>query len=117
MTPIAQIAGDLQIYGNTKINSSSFSIVPDNNLAYRGSYYSHVNDEFYLQSVMYSGSDYKSISRNSSNSNPNGYDVEKENRGNNDTLIEDLRLSLKIRKGFQAFHLTDYLPQLLLTPS
>jgi hypothetical protein len=91
--PIAQIVGDLQIHGNTKINSSSFSIVPDNNKAYGGSYNSYMNDEFHVQGVMYSISDYKSIGRNSSNSSPKSYDFEKENRGNNDTLIEDLRLS------------------------
>jgi hypothetical protein len=92
--PIAQIVGDLQTHGNTKINSSSFSIVPDNNNAYGGSYDSYMNDEFYVQGVTYSILDYKSISRNSSsNSSPKSYDFEKENRGNNDILIEDLRLS------------------------
>jgi hypothetical protein len=92
--PITQIVGDLQIHGNTKINSSSFSIVPDNKNAYRGSYDSYMNDDFYVQSVMYSISDYKSISRNSSsNSSPKSYDFEKENHGNNGTLIEGLRLS------------------------
>jgi hypothetical protein len=92
--PIAQIGGDLQIHGNTKINSSSFSIVPNNNNEYRGSYDPFMNNDFYVQSVMYSVSDNKSTSTNSSsNSSPKSYDFEKENHGNSGTLIEGLRLS------------------------
>jgi hypothetical protein len=55
VTPIVRIDGDLRIDGNANITSSSFSIVPDNNNAYRGSlWFLYMNDDFYVQSVMYS---------------------------------------------------------------
>jgi hypothetical protein len=91
--PIARINGDLRIHGNIKINSSSFSIVPDNNNAYSGGYNSYRNNEFYVQDVINSISDYKNISGNGNNSSSKYYDTEKENPRNNHTLIEDLRLS------------------------
>jgi hypothetical protein len=91
--PNARIDGDLKIYGNIKINSSSFSVVPDNNNAYGGGYNSYRNNKFYVQGVNSSVSDYKSISRNSDNSSSKYYDIEKEDRRNNHTVIEDLRLS------------------------
>jgi hypothetical protein len=90
---IARIAGDLQSRGNTQINSSSFSIVPANNAAYSGGYDPHINDKFYVQNVIYSVSDDKNFSKNINNSGSESYDLEKENPGNNDTLVEDLQLS------------------------
>jgi hypothetical protein len=93
VTPVARIVGDLGINAKTKINSSSFSIVPDNNKGYNSGYNSHVNDKFYVQSVKYSSTDYKNIISNSNDSNSNYYDLENQNRRSNDTLIEALRLS------------------------
>jgi hypothetical protein len=68
-------------------------MVPDNNNAYSGGYNPYRNNEFYVQDVINSMSDYKNISGIGNNSSSKYYDIEKENRGNNHTLIEDLRLS------------------------